>query len=89
MPTTRGPARLIAVTTLPGGAAGDHTVDGDLAATGALLLSVRQVGAAFSTAGTDRTSEFSITGHNTINNTGGTDTTGDFLVVTYAKPLGA
>lgn len=84
--TVRGLPRAIAVTVIPGGAAGDHLLDGHLPASGSLLLSVRQVAAAFANNGTDRTAEFSITGLNKINNNGGTDTTNDFLVVTYAVP---
>jgi len=84
--TVRGQIRTIAVTMQPGKAAGDHTIDGHLPASGSLLISVRQIAAAFANNGTDRTGEFSITGHNLINNTGGTDTTGDFIIVTYAVP---
>lgn len=85
--TLEGLVRTIAVTVVRGGAAGDHVLPGGhLPASGALLLSVRQVAAAFSVNGTDRTAEFTITGLNLINNDAGTDTTGDFLVVTYALP---
>lgn len=87
--TIRGIPRTIAVTAIPGGLAGTHVLDGHLFASGSLLISVRQVGATMATAGTDLTSEFSISGHNTITNSGGTVTTGDFLIVTYANPASA
>lgn len=84
--TVRGLPRAIAVTVVPGGVAGTHVIDGHLPASGSLLLSVRQVAAAFANNGTDLTAEFSVTGLNTLSNAGGTDTTGDYLVVTYAVP---
>lgn len=84
--TIRGLPRALAVTVIPGATAGAHTIDGHLPASGSLLLSVRQIAAAFANNGTDLTSEFSITDLNTIDNTAGTDTTGDYLVVTYAVP---
>jgi len=63
-----------------GGSAGAHTVS-DIASGDELVLVFEQDG----TSGllTDLTSEFSITGANTIDNTGGTDTTGDKLFVLY------
>lgn len=68
----------------PGGAAGEHKVDGNIAP-GDTLLAVLQVSDDLQTVG-DLTSEFSITDYGVIDNTGGTDTTGMFLVVLYAKP---
>jgi hypothetical protein len=87
--TIRDLPRVVSVTVVPGGAAGDHHVDGNIG-TDAVLLSVRQVSDDLS-ANTDRTAEFSVSEdhHNVINNTGGTATTGDWLVVTYAKAEGA
>lgn len=67
----------------PGGAAGAHKVDGNIAP-GDTLLSVRRVSADLET-NSDLTAEFSITNYGVISNAGGTATTGDFLVVTYAK----
>jgi len=64
--------------TIAGGAAGDHTVTG--VAADDVLVSVIEFASGVPTS---RTSEFSITGANTINNTGGTDTTGDTLLVLY------
>jgi hypothetical protein len=63
-----------------GGAAGDHTVTG-IAVGDALLYVWKQDG----TSGiiTNLTSEFTITGPDTINNGGGTDTTGDNLIVHF------
>lgn len=63
-------------TVAAGGAAGDITVTG--IAVGDQLISVVNL-----TDGTDVTSEFSITAADTINNTGGTATTGDVLLVLY------
>lgn len=65
---------------IAGGAAGDHTVTG--IATGDELVSVWEQDG---TSGilTDLTGEFSITGADTINNGGGTDTTGDQIVIDY------
>ena len=66
-----------------GGAAGDHTVTG--IATDDQIVEVMY----FAGAGTDvtdvadLTSEFSISAANTINNTGGTATTGGKLIVRY------
>lgn len=75
--------RTVAVTVTPGGAVGAHTLDGDLDSSGDTLLSVRHISADLAT-NADLTGEFSISGYNEITNTT-TDTTGDFLVVTYAK----
>lgn len=68
----------------PGGAAGEHRIDGNIAP-GDTLLAVLQVSDDLQTVD-DLTSEFSITDYGVIDNDGGTDTTGDFLVVVYAKP---
>lgn len=80
------PLKMMGVT---GGSAGDHTLTG--VATVDKLLSVFSLdltGADLSvvnfSAVTDLTSEFSITAANTINNTGGTDTTGALLFVLWA-----
>jgi len=68
---------------ITGGAAGDHTVTG-IDTSDRLVSVFYAVGA-----GTDvtdvsnLTSEFSITAADTINNTGGTDTSGGKLIVTY------
>lgn len=66
-----------------GGAAGDHTVSG--IKTRDVLKWVLNL-----TDNADLTDEFSITGDDTINNDGGTDTTGDTLLVGYiaADPAG-
>ena len=65
---------------ISGGAAGNHTVTGILL-NDVLVCVWEQNG----TSGllTDLTSEFSITADNTINNTGGTATTGDTLIVEW------
>ena len=66
-----------------GGAAGDLTLTG-VAAGDSLIGVIQHVGAGTDvTDVADLTSEFSITGANTINNTGGTNTTGSKLVVTW------
>ena len=59
-----------------GGSAGDITVTG-IVLGDKLSLVLNQAD------GLDLTSEFSITAADTINNTGGTDTTGDLLLVCY------
>ncbi|MFW6079538.1 MAG: hypothetical protein ACODAE_07955 [Gemmatimonadota bacterium] len=74
---------MVATTVIPGGAAGAHRIDGDLDASGDTLISVRHVSDDLET-NDDLTGEFSVTGHNEITNDT-TDTSGDFLVVTYAK----
>jgi len=79
----QGLSRAVNVGVCPGGPAGTHLLDGHMPASGCTLISVRQVSADLGT-NTDRTSEFTITALNTIRNLGGTDTTGYFLVVTYA-----
>lgn len=65
---------------VPGGAAGDFNVPG-IATADELVAVWEQDG----TSGllTDRTGEFTISAPDTINNGGGTDTTGDTLVVKY------
>lgn len=74
---------LVKVFLAAGAAAGNVTVTG--IATGDKLVSVlRLIGAGTDvTDVTDLTSEFSITAANTINNTGGTATSGSKLVVLY------
>ena len=64
---------------IAGGSAGDHTVVG--IAIGDQLISVIHHSVASISA--DLTSEFTITGAGVINNVGGTDTSSDFLVVTW------
>jgi hypothetical protein len=84
---------------IAGGAAGNLTVTG-IAATDELVSVLRADVAADTGTGasgnkvealSDITAEFSITAANTINNTGGTDTTGDQLVVVYrqVRPVAA
>lgn len=68
----------------PGGPAGEHRIDGNIAP-GDTLLAVLQVSPDLQTR-EDLTDEFEIVDHGVIDNDGGTDTTGDFLVVVYAKP---
>lgn len=82
--TVSGYNRLVAVTVIPGAAAGTHTVGGDLDAGDDLVSVVEDAAGTM----TDRTAEFSISGYNEIDNTAGTDTTGDFLIVTYRKAAG-
>ena len=62
-----------------GGAAGNHTVTGIAPADQILSVLHFTAGAALA----DLTSEFSISAADTINNTGGTDTTGDQLLVIW------
>ncbi len=76
--------RTVAVTVIPGGPAGAHAIPGDLDSGDALVSVVEDAAGTL----TDRTGEFSISGHNEIDNTAGTDTSGDFLIVTYRKVTG-
>lgn len=72
----------VKTTIIAGGAAGAHTVTG--IKTRDTLVSVLHLDMTdASETGVNRTAEFSITAANTIDNTGGTATTGGFLVVTY------
>lgn len=66
-----------------GAAAGNVTVAG-IAASDTLVLVMRFIGAGVAvTDVAGITSEFSVTAANTINNTGGTNTTGDKLLVVW------
>ena len=68
---------------IAGGAAGNLTVTG-IATTDELISVTQFVGAGVAvTDVSDLTSEFTITAANTINNTGGTNTTGNKLLVLY------
>jgi len=72
----------IKATLIAGGAAGNHTVTG--IKTADHLVAVLQVDATdASETYADLTSEFSITADDTINNAGGTNTTGSGLLVVY------
>lgn len=76
------PAGFVKVTLVAGGAAGNLTLTG--IAVGDELSFVGRFSTAASIATlTDLTAEFSITATNTINNTGGTVTTGDTLMVVW------
>ena len=77
--------RPIGRAVISGGVAGDHSVPGAISS-GDNLISVRHVSADFVT-NSDLTSEFTIDSANTINNAAGTDTTGDYLVVTWAESV--
>ncbi|OLF81268.1 hypothetical protein AWH62_00920 [Maricaulis sp. W15] len=70
---------------IPGGAAGEHAVHGNLTP-GDTLLSVEHIVDGSPPTRTDRTAEFSIhaTKAGVVENTT-TDTTGDFLHVLWAK----
>ena len=82
-------AGAVKTTVIDGGAAGDHTVTG--IAVGDALRSVLKLDFTLveGTPNTrtwdaeDLTAEFEITAANTINNAGGTDTTGSGLLVVY------
>ena len=84
--TIRDLPRLVSVTVVPGGAAGAHRVDGNIT-TGDVLLSVRRVSDTMSV-NADLTAQFTIAGEGLLDNAGGTVTTGDWLVITYAKAEG-
>jgi len=73
---------VVKATLIAGGAAGNHTVSG--ISTGDHLVAVLQVDATdASETYDDLTSEFTISAANTINNTGGTNTTGSGLLVIW------
>ncbi len=80
-----GWSRPIGKAVISGGAAGAHTLPGAIGS-GDNLIAVHHVSADLVT-NTDLTSEFSITSANTIDNTGGTNTTGNFLVVVWAEGI--
>jgi len=86
MPTISGFPRPISTAIVPGAPAGSHDVPGALAA-GDTLLAVTRVTDADPPVASDLTAEFSIPASTakTIDNAAGTDTSGDFLVVTWAK----
>jgi hypothetical protein len=65
-------------TVITGGAAGDHTVTG-------IKVTDKLVAVLDISGPEDLTSEFTITADDTINNTGGTATTSDTLLVTYFR----
>lgn len=70
---------------IAGGAAGDHTVTG-ITVNDELIGVTRYVGAGVAvTDVADLTDEFTISDADEINNTGGTNTTGDKLVVSYMR----
>ncbi len=71
---------LVKMAGIDGGSAGDHTVT-DIRKDDH-LVSVIEV-TTTTAALVDRTSEFSITADGVINNTGGTDTSGDGLLVLW------
>jgi len=74
---------FLKVNVVAGGSAGNFTVTG-IKTTDALISVLRLVAAATTmTNVTDLTSEFSITATNTINNTSGTATTADKLLVIW------
>jgi len=82
-------AGAVRITVIAGGAAGNHTVTG--IAVGDALRAVLQLDFTLAEgapntrtwAVSDLTSEFSVAAADTINNAGGTDTTGQILVVVY------
>jgi len=85
MGTISGFSRTVGCCLIPGGAVGEHVVQGNLAP-GDTLLSVEHITDGDPPTRVDRTAEFAITAgeHNTIENIT-TDTTGDFLHVLWAK----
>ena len=73
---------FLKVTLVTGGSAGNHTVTGITTSDEISWVGHLSTAAAIATLA-DLTSEFSITATNTINNTGGTDTTSDQLMVIW------
>ena len=85
MGTISGFSRTIATATIPGGAAGAHAVPGGIR-DGDTLVAVTQLTDAEPPVPTDLTGEFSIAaGEDGSIENDTTDTTGDFLVVTWVK----
>ena len=83
--TAPGFTRHVGIAVIPGGAAGDHVLPGGSPlGLGDTLVSVRHVSQDLVT-NADITAEFTITGSNLINNSLGTVTTGNFLVVTWIE----
>lgn len=76
------PSGFVKVTLVAGGAAGNLTLTGIAVGDELAFVGRFSTAAAISTL-TDLTSEFSITATNTINNTSGTATTGDTLMVVW------
>lgn len=76
------PAGFLKVGLVSGGAAGDHTLTGIAVGDEIVFVGHFSTEAAIATLG-DLTSEFSVTAADTINNTGGTATTNDQLMVIY------
>ena len=68
-----------------GGAAGALTATGVKSSDKLLLVQALTLDTGAPNAVADLTSEFSITADNTVNNTGGTATTGAFVAVTVAR----
>ena len=68
-----------------GGAAGDLTATGVKSTDKLLLVQALVLDTGAPNAVSDLTSEFSITANNTVNNSGGTATTGAFVAVTVAR----
>lgn len=85
MPTMTGFSVPVGCALVPGGAIGEHEVPGNIAP-GDTLLSVEHITDDSPPTRVDRTAEFTISAAKAgvIENTT-TDTTGDFLHVTWAK----
>ena len=85
MPTISGLSVPVGCSLIPGGAIGEHQVNGNIVP-GDTLLSVEHITDGSPPTRVDRTAEFSIsaTKSGVIENTT-TDTTGGFLHVTWAK----
>lgn len=81
--TAPGWTRAVGYALIPGGAAGDHTLSGPIDP-GDDLIAVKHVSVNLVT-NADITAEFTIDGTGLINNAAGTDTTGNFLVVVWAR----
>ena len=77
--------RAIGRAVISGGVAGDHSVPGGIGS-GDSLIAVHHVSADLVT-NTDITAEFTIDAANLINNTGGTNTSGNFLAILWAEAV--
>lgn len=86
MPTITGFATAVGCAMIRGGVAGEHAVPGNLEP-GDTLLSVEHITAGTPPTRVDRTAEFTIsaTKAGVVDNALGTDTTGGWLHVLWAK----
>ena len=81
--TPKGYAQLLAVA--PGGAAGTLTCVGGIKVGDKIIQALAVNAVTVATAPLDLTSEFTVTGTNTVSNAAGTATTSCFVMIVYAR----